>query len=59
MKPVTAIVFKDVVIGLRNKESISAMLMFGVLVLVTSRYEKEFKELKVRLSRVIEQLGAR
>ena len=24
-----------------------------------SRYEKEFKELKVRLSRVIEQLGAR
>jgi heme exporter protein B len=35
MKPVTAIVFKDIVIGLRNKESISAMLMFGVLILVT------------------------
>jgi heme exporter protein B len=35
MNPVTAIVFKDIVIGLRNKESISAMLMFGVLILVT------------------------
>src|SRR2546430_4332397 len=34
MKPVTAIIFKDIVIELRSKESISSMLMFGILVLV-------------------------
>jgi heme exporter protein B len=34
MRPVTAIIFKDVVIEMRSKESISAMLMFGILVLV-------------------------
>src|SRR5437867_8639426 len=33
MKPVTAIIFKDIVIEMRSKESISSMLMFGVLVL--------------------------
>jgi len=34
MKPVTAIIFKDIVIEMRSKESISSMLMFGILVLV-------------------------
>jgi heme exporter protein B len=34
MKPIAAIVFKDIVIELRSKESISSMLMFGILVLV-------------------------
>jgi heme exporter protein B len=34
MRPLTAIVFKDVVIELRNKEVISSMMMFGLLVLV-------------------------
>jgi heme exporter protein B len=34
MKPLAAIVFKDIVIELRNKEAISSMMMFGLLVLV-------------------------
>jgi heme exporter protein B len=34
LKPVAAIIFKDIVIEMRSKESISSMLMFGVLVLV-------------------------
>jgi len=34
LKPLTAIVFKDIVIEMRSKESISSMLMFGILVLV-------------------------
>jgi len=34
MKPLTAIVFKDIVIELRNKETISSMLLFGLLVIV-------------------------
>jgi len=34
MKPILAIVHKDVAIELRNKESISSMLWFGLLVLV-------------------------
>jgi len=34
MKPILAIVHKDVAIELRNKESISSMLCFGLLVLV-------------------------
>ena len=34
MKPAAAIVFKDIVIEMRSKESISSMLMFGILVLV-------------------------
>src|SRR6059036_3088570 len=33
MSPVIAIVFKDIVIEMRSKESISSMLMFGILVL--------------------------
>src|SRR6058998_1894024 len=33
MSPVIAIVFKDIVIEMRSKESVSSMLMFGVLVL--------------------------
>ena len=34
MKPLTAIIFKDIVIEMRSKESISSMLMFGILVLM-------------------------
>ena len=34
MRPLTAILFKDVLIEMRNKESLSSMLMFGILVLV-------------------------
>jgi heme exporter protein B len=34
MKPIAAIVFKDIVVEMRSKESISSMLMFGILVLV-------------------------
>jgi heme exporter protein B len=34
MKPVTAIIHKDVAIEFRNKESLSSMLWFGLLVLV-------------------------
>ena len=34
MKAVTAIIIKDVVIEFRNKESISSMLLFGLLVIV-------------------------
>src|SRR5262249_17990110 len=34
MKPIAAIVFKDIVIEMRSKESISSMRMFGILVLV-------------------------
>jgi heme exporter protein B len=33
VRPITAIVFKDIVIEMRSKESISSMLMFGILVL--------------------------
>jgi heme exporter protein B len=33
MKPIAAIIFKDIVIEMRSKESISSMLMFGILVL--------------------------
>ena len=34
MRPLTAILFKDVLIEMRSKESLSSMLMFGILVLV-------------------------
>jgi len=34
LRPITAILFKDVLIEMRNKESLSSMLMFGILVLV-------------------------
>jgi heme exporter protein B len=34
MRAILAIIFKDIAIELRSKESISAMLMFGILVLV-------------------------
>src|SRR4029079_6525581 len=34
MKPIVAIIHKDVAIEFRNKESISSMLWFGLLVLV-------------------------
>ena len=41
MKAISAIIFKDLVIELRNKESISSMLMFGVLVLVIFNFAFE------------------
>jgi len=34
LRPITAILFKDVLIEMRSKESLSSMLMFGILVLV-------------------------
>jgi heme exporter protein B len=34
LKPVAAIIFKDIIVEMRSKESISSMLMFGILVLV-------------------------
>jgi heme exporter protein B len=34
LKPLAAILFKDVLIEMRSKESLSSMLMFGILVLV-------------------------
>jgi ABC-type transport system involved in cytochrome c biogenesis permease component len=33
LRPLTAILFKDVLIEMRSKESLSSMLMFGILVL--------------------------
>jgi len=46
MKPITAIVFKDIVIEMRSKESISSMLMFGVLVLVIFLFAFESRGLE-------------
>jgi heme exporter protein B len=34
LRPLPAIIFKDILIEMRSKESISSMLMFGILVLV-------------------------
>src|SRR5438552_15828363 len=41
MKPITAIIFKDIVIEMRSKESITSMLMFGVLVLAIFNFAFE------------------
>src|SRR5437762_5590977 len=41
MKPVAAIVFKDIVIEMRSKESLSSTTMFGVLVLVIFNFAFE------------------
>jgi heme exporter protein B len=41
MSPLTSIVFKDIIIEMRNKESISSMMMFGVLVLVIFNFAFE------------------
>ncbi|HYR42059.1 MAG TPA: heme exporter protein CcmB [Terriglobia bacterium] len=41
MKPITAIIFKDIVIEMRSKESVSSMLMFGVLVLAIFNFAFE------------------
>jgi heme exporter protein B len=41
MKPVSAIIFKDIAIELRSKESLAAMIMFGVLVLVVFNFAFE------------------
>src|SRR5438067_2287475 len=49
MKPITAIVFKDIVIELRSKESISSMLMFGILVLVIFMFAFESSGLDKRM----------
>jgi heme exporter protein B len=46
MKPITAIVFKDIVIEMRSKESISSMLMFGILVLVIFLFAFESRGLE-------------
>jgi heme exporter protein B len=41
VKPLAAIIFKDIVIEMRSKESISSMLMFGILVLVIFMFSFE------------------
>jgi heme exporter protein B len=41
MKPVSAIIFKDVAIELRSKESLASMIMFAVLVLVVFNFAFE------------------
>jgi heme exporter protein B len=41
MRPITAIIFKDIVIEMRSKESVSSMLMFGVLVLAIFNFAFE------------------
>jgi heme exporter protein B len=41
MKPVSAIIFKDIAIELRSKESLASMIMFGVLVLVVFNFAFE------------------
>jgi heme exporter protein B len=38
VKPILAIIFKDIVIEMRSRESIVSMLMFGVLVLVVFNF---------------------
>src|SRR5262249_14844348 len=38
MKSLTAIIFKDIAVEWRNKESISSMFMFGVLTMVIFNY---------------------
>ncbi len=43
MSPVIAIVFKDIVIEMRSKESVSSMLMFGVLVLTIFSFAFEIQ----------------
>src|SRR5215471_19412979 len=41
MKPVSAIIFKDIAIELRSKESLASMIMFAVLVLVVFNFAFE------------------
>ena len=41
MKPLLAIVVKDIVIEMRSKESVSSMLMFGILVLIVFMFALE------------------
>ena len=41
MKPISAIIFKDIAIELRNKESLASMTMFAVLVLVVFNFAFE------------------
>src|SRR5205085_3235870 len=41
MRPISSIIFKDIIIEMRNKESISSMMMFGVLVLVIFNFAFE------------------
>jgi heme exporter protein B len=41
MRPISAIIFKDIAIELRNKESLASMIMFGVLVLVVFNFAFE------------------
>ena len=41
MRPVAAIVFKDIAIEYKNKESFSSMLLFGLLVVVVFSFAFE------------------
>jgi len=49
VKPLAAILFKDILIEMRSKESISSMLMFGVLVLVIFMFAFESSGLEKTL----------
>jgi heme exporter protein B len=46
MRPITAIVFKDVAIEYKNKEAFSSMLLFGLLVVVVFSFAFEGTERK-------------
>ena len=41
MKSIWSIIFKDVIVELRNKETLSAMIMFAVLILVVFNFAFE------------------
>lgn len=41
MKPIPSVIFKDIVIEMRSKESLSSMMMFGLLVLVIFNFAFE------------------
>ena len=41
MKPISAIIFKDIAIEMRSKESLASMIMFAVLVLVVFNFAFE------------------
>ena len=50
MKPIAAIVFKDIAIEYRNKEAFSSMLLFGLLVLVVFSFTFDGVDREARLA---------
>ena len=57
MKPLVAIIFKDIVIEMRSKESISSMLMFGILVLIIFMFAFESSGVDKAILRARRALG--